>query len=600
MQFQYPKTFDENRIWRRYLLLRCKKDRNFKAAVKTAFYKDPIFAFNAFFYTLDVRKRPFHHQPFCTYPYQDVEILNLVKHINDGRDLVWEKSRDMGATWMAIDTIAWMWLNPKSLIDALLGSRIEDYVDKKGDMRTLMEKVRYTLYKLPPWLLPKGFNKNKHDNYMRIFNPETGGSITGESNNANFSTGGRYAVVFKDEFAKWESTDRAAWTASGDATPCRFAVSTPFGAVGMFYDLVTDNITDVRRLHWSLHPEKSIGLYCEYPLDAETTDVKLRSIWYDEQCKRRTPREIAQELDIDYIGAGNPVFDGQAGKRMLSLLKSKKESIGVYTFDYVSEQFVPQPGGMFLEDVYIEWEKYDPKMTYTIGVDVAEGKEDGDFSIAKILCRETKAIVGSYYGRVDEVRFAKIIITLNERFGQPWVGIETNGPGLATYDWCAVDIPYLFTMPSYDSVKGTISHSKGWRTTMSSRRVLVAGIKEWLLERKGWADGRCIRELTTFVHNKAGKPEAKSGSNDDEVIALGIAIQVDQMSPYIPFETPTQMRPDGLSMTLFKPEKIGEPPSMEERCLAYLLEKKSDEMNKRENVQETYNDMAETYLGELF
>ena len=149
MELTYPKDYHKNLAWRRNLLLKAQHDLVFREKVRELFFRDILFAFNAFFFTLDVRRRPEHHQPFCTYPFQDKTILEIVKAIHEGHDLPIEKSRDMGASWMVILVFLWYWLNPNGGVDFLLGSRIEDYVDKKGDMRTLFQKVRYAFYKLP-------------------------------------------------------------------------------------------------------------------------------------------------------------------------------------------------------------------------------------------------------------------------------------------------------------------------------------------------------------------------------------------------------------------------------------------------------------------
>ncbi len=118
----YPKEHRENLEWRYKILLKAKEDREYRIAVRELFFRDPLFAFNAFFYTFDPRKRPFHHQPFCTYEFQDETILALVKQINAGEDIVLEKSRDMGCSWMIILVFLWFWLNPSGGADFLLGS----------------------------------------------------------------------------------------------------------------------------------------------------------------------------------------------------------------------------------------------------------------------------------------------------------------------------------------------------------------------------------------------------------------------------------------------------------------------------------------------
>ncbi len=583
---QYPKDYEGNLKWRALIMLQCTKDPNFRALTKKLFFEDVLFAFNGFFYTKDPRKTP-EQRPFCTYPYQDEAILKLLDHLKRGEDLGIFKSRDMGVTWMVDLTEMWLWLNPNSSSDFLLGSRTEDYVDKKGDMRTLMEKIRYALYKLPRWLMPKGFRESKHDNFMRIVNPETGASLTGESNNPNFSTGGRYKGGFFDEFGKWEVTDRSAWTAAGDATPCRIPVSTANGASGKFYEVVTDGQTEIIRLHWSLHPEKAEGLYCEYPLDPDTEEPKLRSPWYDRECQRRTPSEIAQELDMDFLGSGNPVFDGKAAKRIKVLMKAKKEPVAYMSIDLATDAVNEIQKPRENEGVLVVYEKPDPKKTYVLGVDVVEGKEWGDFAIVKTMCRETKMTVASYFSRIDEVQLARIINNISKWYGNDWIGIETNGPGLATFDICFIQhgLSNLFMMPQFDSAKGSYNYSKGWRTTGTSRNVLIAGIKEWLQESGGWTDPRCLRELTTFVYQGTPpKAQAKAGSNDDEVISHGICIQVDVLAPYEAWEPKEILREDGLSKLLFVPQKTDKEPTIEERCLESLAAKKAMKEDMFENM----------------
>jgi len=581
----FPKDPRENLAWRREILLRAKRDLTYRAKVKELFHRDVLFAFNAFFFTLDVRKRPLHHQPFCTYPYQDEAILELVRCINEKEDLPIEKSRDMGISWIVICTFLWFWLDPKGGTDFLLGSRIEDYVDKKGDMRTLMQKARYALYKLPQWLRPEGFSPKKHDNFMKLSNPQTGASITGESNNANFSTGGRYAAILYDEFAKWEGTDRSAWTAGGDATPCRVAVSTAFGAAGQFYELVTSGRKKLR-LHWSLHPEKANGLYCVWPKPDEAEEVVdsahpvgLRSPWYDKECGRRSALEVAQELDMDYIGAGAPVFDGRAGKRIATLLRSAKEPLYIYRADLEKKclllsRIVPEN----LENCLAVWEGPQSERSYAIACDVAEGKEHGDYSVIKVMCRETKSCVASYFSHYDETYVALMLklvwdfYTVDER--APWWAVETTGLGLTIFDQCVEihDMTNAFMMQKYDTTANTVTYRKGWWTSSSSKNVLIGDLKSWLVEGRGWVDPRCVRELTTFVRDKNGKPKAKEGCHDDEVMCWGIAIQVDLACPEEEFGVSVQPT---LTEELYQPVTVfplRKDPTTEERCFAQALE----------------------------
>jgi hypothetical protein len=89
-------------------------------------------------------------------------------------------------------------------------------------------------------------------------------------------------------------------------------------------------------------------------------------------------------------------------------------------------------------------------------------------------------------------------------------------------------------MPRYDTTKAQLTYKKGWKTSEASgsRKKMIAGIREWLMDRAGWVDPRCVGELGTFIINKNGKAEAKGGCHDDEVFGFGICIQLDMICPY--------------------------------------------------------------------
>ena len=251
---------------------------------------DILFWVNVFCSTYNPRKNP-STIPFITYPYEDELILDLVDSIQNQKDILIDKSRDMGVTWCVLLVFTWFWQFRGEGYDFLCGSRKENLIDLSGDMSTLFEKLRFLLRNQPKWMLPKGFDLKTHCNYMRIINPESKSTMIGEATNPSFSRGGRYRGIFLDEFAFWE-VDEAAWRASADSTNCRIVVSTPHGLDNKFAELRHKDppVLKMRSLHWTLHPEK----------DEE---------WYKNECLRRgDPVEIAQELDINYEGSAEGVL----------------------------------------------------------------------------------------------------------------------------------------------------------------------------------------------------------------------------------------------------------------------------------------------------
>ena len=196
--------------------------------------------------------------------------------------MVVEKSRDMGVSWLTLGWMFWHWLFDPSF-QGLVGSRKEDYVDNR-QLDSLFGKLDYFIERLPGWMLGK-FTKADHRAHMKLQNPNNKNAIIGESANRDFSRSGRYGAILLDEFSFWENAS-SVWKATRDSTPCRIPVSTSNGMGNKFYEIVRGinkgelNIPK-KRLHWSLHPHKT-------------------KEWYENECRRSNPIEIAQELDISY------------------------------------------------------------------------------------------------------------------------------------------------------------------------------------------------------------------------------------------------------------------------------------------------------------
>ncbi|MGI5828369.1 MAG: LAGLIDADG family homing endonuclease [Patescibacteria group bacterium] len=171
--------------------------------------EDPVYFVDTFLYTFNPKQEPFHLR-FKTFPFQKRLIRDLVYAIKNGEDIFIDKCREMGVTYTILATFIWFWLfEPAS--NFLIGSRKEDYVDNRRGGTTgnkeesLFGKIDYMLSRLPTFMLPQGYNPDKHFNYMSLVNPEMGNVISGESSNQNFSRGGRQRAIFLDEFAFWDN-----------------------------------------------------------------------------------------------------------------------------------------------------------------------------------------------------------------------------------------------------------------------------------------------------------------------------------------------------------------------------------------------------------
>lgn len=243
--------------------------------------------------------------PFLLYDYQEKAARIIIEAITKGHDLPIEKSRDMGLSWLIIAIFVWGW-NFHGW-DVLVGSQKAENVDKRGNMKSLVEKARYITERSPEWLVPH-LELHKHDKEMLLIHPINGATFFGESNNPNFGRSDRRKAILFDEFASWEQTDKAAWQACAHSSSCRIPLSTATlrGTNCHFYTVVNaakKKGLPYLRLHWTLHPT--------YNKDSYVTELgDTRSPWYDEEVKRApTMNEVHQELDIDYDASmGDKVF----------------------------------------------------------------------------------------------------------------------------------------------------------------------------------------------------------------------------------------------------------------------------------------------------
>lgn len=246
---------------------------------------DPVYFINQYCYTFDPRPGAEPHDlPFRLYPYQEEYVRWIVEQIEQGQDCFTEKSRDMGVTWMIMAVILWFWLF-KPGFRALLGSRKESYVDD-NTTSSHFGMIMYMLDRLP--FKPKGFNDSVDRTRLKLINPDNGNTIAGESANVNFSRQGRYTVIFMDEIAFWENPEMS-WTAAGQSTRCRLAVTTPpkrFNFISALRRLISGgHITiPMKTVHWRQHPLKT-------------------EEWYEAQKAGKMPEEVAQEIDINWEGS---------------------------------------------------------------------------------------------------------------------------------------------------------------------------------------------------------------------------------------------------------------------------------------------------------
>ena len=196
-QYQQSKEYDK-KLTERLNILKQSGENFFKRKeIIARCVADPLFFINTFCWIQEPRLLNNTDLEFFLFPYQEQTIQDFLDAETLGEDRLYEKSRDMGYTWMAVSYYLWRWLFSRGWI-GLFGSRKQEEVDNKT-LSSFFGKLRYMYYRLPDWMQPEGFIRKKHDTENRFANPVMNSLIQGESSNPNFGRDRRSSIAVIDE-----------------------------------------------------------------------------------------------------------------------------------------------------------------------------------------------------------------------------------------------------------------------------------------------------------------------------------------------------------------------------------------------------------------
>lgn len=296
----WPPDYVQHLIDRQQRLRKLRERPDLRFGLAERYRNDPVAWINHWAVTYDPRKAgtPIPTtMPFVLFKRQEELAEFLLSCILEQQNGLAEKCRDMGATWLCAAFSVWLWLYwPGATVG--WGSRKEQLVDKIGDPDSIFEKMRIIIRNLPKFMLPKGFDEATHMPFMKITNPETGSTITGEAGD-NIGRGGRKLIYFKDESAHYERPEKIE-AALADNTNCQIDISSVNGPGNVFHrrreagrewaagqPLSTDRV-NVFIMDWRDHPAKDQAWYDQRKAKAESDGLL---------------HVFAQEVDRNYFAA---------------------------------------------------------------------------------------------------------------------------------------------------------------------------------------------------------------------------------------------------------------------------------------------------------
>lgn len=246
-----------------------------------------------------------------------------------------------------------------------------------------------------------------------------------------------------------------------------------------------------------------------------------------------------------FLTSGAPIFNLAKLAERLEKLPEVKHRLD---YDPVEQTMAPNPRGRLL--LYRE---IDPRMEYTIGVDVSkgtggeQGSAEGDWSVAQVLDVH-KRQVAVWRGKVEPDYLAAILYHLGKLFNDARMAVEFNNHGILPNTMLfktgimvrgeLVTYPNLYTREVYDKQNDETKQELGFYTDVKTRPLIIDELRSAV--RDGTLllnDATTIDEMTTFVADpKSGKIEAEVGCHDDCVMALAIANHIHEGS-WAPIES---------------------------------------------------------------
>jgi len=172
--------------------------------------------------------------------------------------------------------------------------------------------------------------------------------------------------------------------------------------------------------------------------------------------------------------------------------------------------------------------------------DVAEGLEQGDYSVIRVLDRRTKEVVLVWHGHIDADLLAheqkKISMYLKNKC---FIGTEFNNHGQTTvYEAYKLNLNQYYR-EDFSTGKEIEKHQLGFKTTIATKPFIINDLKEWI--REGLLKDYEVEfwdECLTFVRNARGAMGAQDKDKDpstqcfdDRVMSAAIMIKVHSWMP---------------------------------------------------------------------
>lgn len=282
--------------------------------------------------------------------------------------------------------------------------------------------------------------------------------------------------------------------------------------------------------------EPELAIKGRFNLSLEQLNWRRLKIRVDcEGDEERFKQEFPCTAEEAFLTSGRPRFDRLALAKMPVIdqpLTGELERVKIATQTVL--HFSPRDDGRGALRI---WRRPEPRHLYVIGADASEGidvaegdgQADPDYCAFSVLDATSGEQVAVLRARIEAMEAGRYLADLGRFYYDAFLVPEANGPGLAMIDELRrqeYPLSKIYHRPkSVDQVAGGLTGNIGFKTTVITRPQLISRLDSAIRQMGVIVrDKITLDELENFVYKANGRVEAGTGSHDDTVIALALAI----------------------------------------------------------------------------
>ena len=454
-----------------------------------------------------------------------------------------------------VSTVTAAWISKRlTFAKKVQPEKILIIANKLDTSMEMANKIRAFVSQWPSWL-GVGFSNDK--NSQRHYKLTNGSEVKAVATSKDALRGFTPTILVFDEaaFIEADSDFWAACMASLSTGGKVIVVSTPNGYDPIYYEIYDQSLKGmnnfkISEMYWYRDPRYAKDLYLvptddliHYLLNKEEFDesknisfehidpykrdyeelqhffnqgYKPCSTWYEKMVKKLKydKRKINQELNCEFLGSGDNVFDNKQ-------------------LEDIKNNSLLEPSSKLMGNSLWIWKEPIEGHKYIMGVDVSRGDSE-DFSSIQIIDFDEREQVLEYVGKIPPDTLAEVAYKWGMMYNAFVVVDITGGMGITTVrkmqelGYKSLYIEGVDPLNIWATNKTSGEKIPGMN--FNNKRVqIIAAFEEGIRHKFKVRSVRLYNEMNTFVYIN-GRPDHQKGQHDDLIMGVSMAIYVSESS----------------------------------------------------------------------